>query len=102
MANRLFYRGSEVGEVAINETILSFVNECDYTDEQINELTSNFRMEIRNALEELDSRLWWQPETSEIFCEDDESGKPIPFNDDPNGFAEWFSETVSNILLDFT
>ena len=98
MASRVYYRGHEVGEVSVNEAVLAYTNGSDFTDDQITESISSVREKIHEALESLDNRLWWQPETSEVFWEDDGSGRHLPFDNDPESFIEWWNETISGAL----
>ena len=102
MASRVYFRGTEVGEVMAIEAVLAYVNGSDYTDEQTEKAISAYRSKMHDALTALDDRLWWQPETGEVFWEDDGSGKPLPYADDPDGFIDWWNETAGRILADVT
>ena len=98
MASRVYYRGHEVGETSINETVLAYTNGADFTDDEITNAISSVRTRLHESLESLDDRLWWQPETSEVFWEDDGSGRPLPFDEDPESFLEWWSESITKAL----
>lgn len=87
MASRLFYRGSVVGDAEISNMIENILDGSD--DTMYNYLAASYSHYMDNALERLDNRLWWQPETSEVFWENDGSEKPLPDID----FEEWWNET---------
>ena len=91
MTSRLYYRGSMVSSTALENMIHDMMDSAD--DEMFDHLCSDYRQYMTGELQALDSRLWWQPETSEIFWQDDESGNELP---DPDDFAEWWQETTSN------
>lgn len=102
MASRLYYRGSEVGDIIINESVLGWTNDSNCTDQEIEEMFSNLRTALTANLEELDDRLWWQPETSEIFYEDIDPEKPLPFKNDTAGFLAWWYEQIHTALQNLT
>lgn len=90
MALKLFYRGYKVGSDYIN-------NSLGDMDENA---VSSFYERTHTALQELDDRLFWQPETSEVFYEDVEQEKELPFDQDGEEFIEWFEETTDRIYND--
>lgn len=94
MASRLYYRGAKVGDTVIDELIANVTeNENEYEP-----AARSYRNWMIDALTGLDERLWWQPETSEVFYLDENepsgSDKPLPYADDPDGFDEWWKETT--------
>jgi hypothetical protein len=91
MASRAFYTGSMVSSTVLEDMIANMQETAD--QEEFDRMASNYRQYMTNALESLDDRLWWQPETGEIFWEDDGSDKPLP---DPDDFEAWWKETTEN------
>lgn len=86
MASRLFYRGSCVG----TDVEIMVANQVD-DEHSYDSLMESFRSFMTEELEKLDSRLWWQPETSEVFWEDDGSGNPLPEKFDCyDCFEDWW------------
>jgi len=94
MASRLFTRGSQYGNTELYEIT---VGQWDFTptEEQTDKFMSDMRRYLIDRLDDLDDRLWWQPETSEIFYEDDTPEKPLP---DESDFDSWWSDTISEFL----
>lgn len=92
MASKLFIRGYKFGDSALYE---STVGTWDFTptDDQVTAFTSALHQFLIARLENLDDRLWWQPETSEIFYEDVEQEKPLP---DEFEFESWWSEQITD------
>ena len=84
MTSRLFYRGSKVGDTVIDDMIANLVDD----DHDYETMRQNYVDFMIGEMEKLDDRLWWQPETSEIFYQDDETGKPLP-----EDFESWWDET---------
>lgn len=95
MASKLFYRGSEVGDTALDNMLMDWMDGAS-EEEQVT-IRSNFYSKMHDAIQALDNRLWWQPETSEIFYEDN-SDRPLPFDEDGDGFREWWDETTTEVL----
>lgn len=97
MASRLFARGSQYGNESLYECT---VGQWDFTPtkQQADMNVSALRLYMIARLDELDDRLWWQPETSEIFYEDIEPGKNLP---DECDFPAWFDEQVSDFLAHY-
>lgn len=91
MASRAFYTGSMVSSTVLEDMIANMQETAD--QEEFDRMASNYRQYMTNALESLDDRLWWQPETGEIFWEDDGSDKPLPYTSD---FEAWWKETTEN------
>lgn len=87
MALREFYRGYKVGSDYINNTL------GDMDENTV----SDFFERVHITLQELDDRLFWQPETSEIFYEDVETEKPLPFGFNEFEFLEWWEEKTQQI-----
>jgi hypothetical protein len=94
MASKLFARGSMYGETELYECT---VGQWDFTptNVQVDRFISDMYAYLIERLEKLDDRLWWQPETSEIFYEDDEPEKPLPDESDSNS---WWSEQINDFL----
>ena len=92
MTSRLFERGSYLSSDYLYECT---VGTWDFTPtkEQEEKYLSDLRRFLIDALESCDDRLWWQPETSEIFWEDD--GRDEPDNSD---FASWWEEKISEFI----
>ncbi len=85
------YVGHEVGEEAIEEAVLDWCNmapEID-TDDAIDHVMTR----LRDAVEEHDSRLYWEPETSTLWWEDVGDGRPAPEFD-----PEWWDQAVGEAL----
>lgn len=91
MASRTFYRGSMVSSTVLDDMIANMQETADQAE--FDRLTSSYRQHMINALESIDDRLWWQPETGEIFWEDDGSGRPLPEVDD---FEAWWQKTTES------
>lgn len=89
MTSRLYYRGSMVSSTVLEDMIANQMETAD--DELFEKLTESYRAYMTEQLEQLDDRLWWQPETSEVFWQDDGSGKELP---DPDEFEDWWEETT--------
>lgn len=92
MASRIFYTGSMVSSTAL-ENMISNLVESGTSEADYEKLVDSYRQHMISALEVLDSRLWWQPETGEIFFEDDDSGDPAPDADD---FSDWWNSTTQS------
>lgn len=92
MANRIYYAGSMVSSTAL-ENMISNMIESETPEAEYERLVDSYRQHMIGALEALDSRLWWQPETGEIFFEDDGSGDPAPDADD---FSDWWNSTTQS------
>jgi len=90
MTSKLFYRGHMVSEIAYNNMINDMMETAD--DALYERLESSFLKYMNEHLEQYDSRLWWQPETSEVFWDDYGTGE-MP---DEDGFEDWWKETVSD------
>ena len=91
MSSRLFTRGSCYGDAEIYQNTVGawpFSPENGEDERYLDALYNH----LNRALEAYDSRLWWQPETSEIFWEDDGSGRDEP---DDYGFSSWWEEQIS-------
>ena len=91
MASKRYYIGSMVSDTAIGEMIANMQETAD--QEEFDRLSSSYRQYMISELNALDDRLWWQPETGEIFWEDDGSGKDLPEADD---FETWWKETSAD------
>lgn len=88
---RNYYTGSMVSTAALEDMISSMV-ESGTSQADYERLTDSYRQHMISALEFLDDRLWWQPETSEIFWEDDGSENPLPEID----FEGWWNQTTTD------
>ena len=90
MASRLFIRFSKYGDAEIYQNT---VGAWPFTPEngEDTRYLSSLRAYMNKALESYDDRLWWQPETSEIFWEDDGT-RDEP---DDSGFDSWWDEKIS-------
>ena len=91
MASKLFERGSYLGSDYLYECT---IGTWDFTptEQQAEQYLSALRRFMVDSLEALDDRLWWQPETSEIYWEDDGSDRDEP---DDSGFDSWWDEKIS-------
>ena len=90
MASRQYYVGSMVSDTAIDEMIANMQETAD--QDEFDNMKSSYSKHMIEKLKELDDRLWWQPETGEIFWEDDGLGKDLP---DPDCFEDWWKETTA-------
>lgn len=88
MTSRNYYTGAMVSETVLQDMIANMLETAD--DELAEKMEGSYRKYMTEKLEALDDRLWWQPETGEVFWQDDGSGKELP---DPDEFEEWWSET---------
>ena len=91
MASRTFYSGSMVSRTVLENMIANMQETADQAE--FDRMSSSYHQYMTSALKSLDDRLWWQPETGEIFWEDDGSGKPLLNADD---FESWWKETTEN------
>ena len=91
MASRQYYCGSIVSDTVLENMIANMQETAD--QDEFDRLAGNYRQYMISALEALDDRLWWQPETSEVFWEDDGSDRQLP---DPDGFESWWNETTQS------
>lgn len=96
--SHVFARFADLGCDVLDNTVADWLCEEDISAEEADALKSKFYSQLHSAIEALDDRLWWQPETSEVFYEDDESGRELPFENDNDGFIQWFNEAVSDAL----
>ena len=85
MSSRLYYRGALVSSTALENMISNLAD----NDNDFESLTDSYRQYMTVALESLDNRLWWQPETGEIFCEGETTNRP-------DDFESWWNETTTN------
>lgn len=90
MASRAYYTGSMVSSTVLENMIADMQEDSD--QDEFDRLSDNYRQYMITALETLDDRFWWEPETSTVYYEDDGSGKPLPETED---FENWWSETTS-------
>lgn len=88
---RNYYTGSMVSVTALEDMISNMV-ESGTSQADYERLTDSYRQHMISALESLDDRLWWQPETSEIFWEDNGSENPLPEID----FESWWNQTTTD------
>ena len=97
MASRLFARGPMYGDIQLYEcTVGGF--DFSTTKAQNEQFISDLYDYLYDRLDELDDRLWWQSETSEIFYEDVDQEKPLP---DESDFESWWSEQIDNFLEEY-
>lgn len=92
MASKIFYTSSMVSSTAL-ENMISNLVDSGAPEAEYDRLVDSYRQHMISALEALDSRLWWQPETCEIFLDDDGSGDPAPDADD---FSDWWNSTTQS------
>lgn len=91
MSSRLFTCGCQYGTDSLYAIT---VGTWDFTptERQAEVYMDALRAYIIEQMEALDDRLWWQPETSEIFLEDDGSERPLLSESD---FDDWWNDTIS-------
>lgn len=94
MASKLYFRGASVGTASIDMMLNDMFYDETPTEEAFRNLSRSYHEYMHAALDTLDDRLWWQPETSEIFYEDDGSDRPLPFEEDDGDFETWWNETT--------
>lgn len=87
MTSREYFKGHMVSALALENMIADIVD-----SDMFEEACTNYRQHMIAALETLDDRLWWEPETSTVYWQDDGSEKPLP---DPDEFQSWWTETTS-------
>lgn len=94
MASRQFVIGSQYGNDYLYQIT---VGTWDFTptQQQVESYMESLRAFILGRLVRLDDRLWWQPETGEIFWEDNGSGKQLPDEDD---FGSWWDDVLSDAV----
>ena len=94
MASRQFVIGSQYGNDYLYQIT---VGTWDFTptEQQAESYMESLRAFISGRLDRLDDRLWWQPETGEIFWEDDGSGKQLP---DEYDFSSWWDDVLSDAV----
>ena len=88
MISRAFYTGSMVSDTVLENMIGDIMETADQNE--FDRLTSEYRRFMIDKMESLDDRLWWEPETGTVYCQDDGSGKALPDN-----FESWWEETTS-------
>ena len=88
MASRKFYTGHMVSDLAVNDMISNMQETADQVE--FDRLSDEYRQHMIAALEALDDRLWWEPETGSVNYEDDGSDKPLP-----DDFESWWTEMTS-------
>ena len=91
MTNRVYCTAAMLGTAAIDEMINSTF-ETTPTQEEFESRSASYRAHMIAALEDLDDRFWWEPETSTLYWQDDGSDAPLP---DPYTFEDWWQETTS-------
>lgn len=91
MSSRLFTCGCQYGT---DRLYAITVGTWDFTptERQTEVYLDALRAYIIEQMEALDDRLWWQPETSEIFWEDDGSKRVLLSESD---FDDWWNDTIS-------
>lgn len=98
MASELFVRGSQYG---IDEIYQNTVGAWPFTPEngEDTRYIDALRAYMIAAIEAYDDRLWWQPETSEIFWEDDGSDAEEP---DDTDFGTWWEDQIARFNETYT